>query len=241
MSVADDRYRAMGMVLGIAPQESVQCVVHEGNPASKSRARVVNGHAFTPARTVAAQASLAQRLEGIRFEGNVTVACVFHRASRQRIDVDNLLKLVLDAGTQAKVWTDDCQVTALLGVIELDPEHPRTVVAFGEHLSSMPRGDNARIPCRVCGKMFLASTENRAHCSAACRMTLAEPVPCASCGVPFKRKNARSKYCSNPCRSMGKRTDRPCAECGKQRARGDSTLCRECWVKPKQPPLPLSV
>jgi Holliday junction resolvase RusA-like endonuclease len=48
----------------------------------------------------------------IRHMGPVVVAAVFYRPDRHRVDVDNLLKRLLDAGTRARLWRDDSQVIA---------------------------------------------------------------------------------------------------------------------------------
>jgi Holliday junction resolvase RusA-like endonuclease len=60
------------------------------------------------------------------FERNVEISAVFWRASRQVVDLDNLLKHLLDAATGV-CWVNDCQVTRY-GVIELrlDRDNPRT-------------------------------------------------------------------------------------------------------------------
>ena len=49
------------------------------------------------------------------------------------------LKLVADAGTKARVWRDDKQITAWSCQLELDREHPRTVIAVATHISSLKR------------------------------------------------------------------------------------------------------
>lgn len=205
-----DRFRAMEMLRAIGAEDhAVRCVVHEGEPASKARARVVRGHTYTPKRTVVAQDALAQSLAGkAPFTGNVAVACVFRRSNRQRIDLDNLLKLVLDAATQARMWEDDSQVTALAAVLEHDPSGPRTVVAFGPHETSMRRGPDSLPRCAACGKPFNSGGQaNRRHCSRQCRMTLAEPVDCPVCDKPFKKRSGNQKFCSNECRYEARRQE----------------------------------
>lgn len=230
---AQDRYRALEMLRAVgASDHHLQVVVHEGEPASKARARVVRGHAYTPAKTAAAQAALAWQLNRLTpFTGNVAVACVFHRGNRQRIDVDNLVKLVLDAATQARVWQDDSQVTGLLAVLELDAEQPRTVVAFAGHESSMTRGPDSMPKCAACGKPFNDyGNPRRQHCSRECRMTLAEPVMCPHCDKPFKRRSGNQKYCSMVCRGQATRTRPACEVCQKRLSRAGYKLCRACWA-----------
>lgn len=65
--------------------------------------------------------------------GNVRLSAVFYRSTRGTVDLDNLLKHVLDAATGV-LWVDDCQVTAY-GVVELhlDRSNPRTEIAVQAH------------------------------------------------------------------------------------------------------------
>lgn len=227
-----DRFRALGMLRSVgALDHQMMVVVHDGDPASKARARIVRGHAYTPAKTTAAQKSLAERMVGVRFLGNVAVACVFHRSNRQRIDIDNLMKLVLDAATQADVWDDDSQVTAVVAALEHDPGHPRTVVAFAPHTSTMLRGPDSLPRCAACGNVFDPYGQpRRRHCSRECRMTLAEPVPCPQCGVPFKRRTGNNKYCSVACRGLAARRRKYC-ECGALLSKTSYGKCRACWLR----------
>lgn len=229
---AEDRYRAMDMLKAVgAIDHDLNVYVHEGEPASKARARVVKGHAYTPAKTAAAQRSLADRFGGLVFDGNVAVACVFHRGNRQRIDIDNLVKLVLDAATQAGVWQDDSQVTAVVGILEHDRDFPRTVVAFANHESSMARGPNSKPKCKVCGTLYNNyGDRRRQHCSRECRMTLANPVRCPTCDQLFKKIVGSQKYCSVECRGLAQRR-RPVCECGARVSRKGYKRCRKCWLE----------
>ena len=133
--------------------------VHEGPPISKSRARYnrQSGRTYTPAKTVAAQESLEARfveiLKGLVVGGSVAIVAVFYRPNYQRIDADNLMKLVMDAGTKAGVWADDCYVTAQSAYIEMDRERPRTIVAFCQTESTLDRARmfKPKPTCQICG------------------------------------------------------------------------------------------
>ncbi len=130
------------------PREFLIAIV-PGDPVPKERPRVVNGYSYTPQRTVDAEEEVASHLRELGlFSGNVAVICVFVRSTRRRVDVDNLLKTVLDAGNRAKIWDDDSQVTSLQGIIEYDPEHPRTIVCIGSYESTMARGDAAKVAAK---------------------------------------------------------------------------------------------
>lgn len=125
----------------LAPHDSVRTATLEGPPQSKQRARRgKGGHWYTPRATRDAELAAAWQLRRLgRFPANVALACVFYMPTRRPCDGDNLLKLVLDAGTKAGIWHDDRQVTATVAVVEYDPARPRTEVAAGTHSSSMVR------------------------------------------------------------------------------------------------------
>jgi Holliday junction resolvase RusA-like endonuclease/endogenous inhibitor of DNA gyrase (YacG/DUF329 family) len=230
------------MLQGLEPGTPEMAIVAiPGDPPSKARPRVVskNGitRTYTPARTVKGEKHIAKYLAHAGpYAGNVALACLFYRASYQRIDVDNLLKAVLDAATRAEVWKDDSQVTALVAVADYDPQCPRTIIALCPHTQTLlKRGVDAEVRCEACGKPFVPAGQRRETarwCSRECRMTLAEMVECPSCKQPFKRRTANQIYCSNECRGGARRTERPCARCGEQRAKRGSTLCRACFRLP---------
>lgn len=77
-----------------------------------------------------------------RWHQNVVVVAAFCRPDRRALDVDNLLKHLLDSANRTLVY-DDSQVTAAGAVVEYDKAAPRTVVLIGEHASSMPRDATA--------------------------------------------------------------------------------------------------
>lgn len=87
-----------------------------GEPFSKARARVVHGHAFTPERTRVAEAGIAWAFRAVAgsytptVDTDYAVHVEFYAATRQRRDIDNMLKLVLD-GLNGLAWPDDSQVT----------------------------------------------------------------------------------------------------------------------------------
>lgn len=252
-AVLGDVDRAMQMLrgMGVMPAtDRVDVMVVEGAPWSKSRPRFSRaGHAYQPRDDRAQAEALAWRMRGFlaeRFPANVAVACIFFRPNRQRIDADNMLKHVLDSATGV-AWEDDSQVTAVLGVIELDAERPRTVIAFGEHESTMTRGTASNLTCEGCGVSYprKSSGPQTRYCSPDCSNRgrgmpgIADEVPCAECGKPFKRRTSSQKYCSAPCRDVAQRGRRKsrsrslsdCTSCGKRLTHNRGGRCRECWRK----------
>jgi Holliday junction resolvase RusA-like endonuclease len=106
-----------------------------GRPTGKARARIVKGRAYTPRETELAENEIRRAWQGIgapRLEGPICLQvglCVTRprghfnskgelnaegrrhpRPSRQKPDVDNALKLVMDA-LNTRAWHDDVQIT----------------------------------------------------------------------------------------------------------------------------------
>ncbi len=112
---------------------------HEGEPQAKERARKGRGGQFyTPARTRAAEKALAYRFiaarRGETCTARTALATVFYTANDLRFDGDNALKLVKDAGNKPNgaAWTDDRLITVEGAWTEVDPERPRTLIAWAE-------------------------------------------------------------------------------------------------------------
>ena len=229
--------------------ERLVAFVHDGAPASKARACFTRrGFAYTPATTVSAQKALSlrfiQALRGTKFERNVAIVAVFYRPNYQRIDADNLMKLVLDAGTKANAWIDDCYVTAQACKVELDRTRPRTVIALCEAESSMMRG--ARFTCAQCGQLFdragKATVKNPPKtCSVACsvkyRAETRTDARCAKCDASFHRRRSGQRYCSKTCaaadpmRRQKLAEQRPaptCELCGGRVSRREYLQCAAC-------------
>lgn len=215
-------------------------------PASKARPRFARGgRAYTPAESRAAEARVSSFLKARVPEpmtGNVALACIFYRENKQRIDADNMLKLICDA-SNGVLWLDDSQVTAVVGIVEYDPGNPRTVVAWSPHESSMTRGTDATALCELCGKPYniAGKTRNRRFCSRGCayaaHTTVLSEIPCKQCGEAFRPVTKTATMCSPECRveslrGRNKARSSPrskCTECGKQLAHHRGGRCRDCW------------
>lgn len=126
----------------------------DGEPASKARARFSKGHAFTPAETTAAEQMMgwafrqAARSHAPNKETQYGVVALFFSATRQRRDVDNMLKLVLD-GLNKIAWHDDSQVFEITGRKMFCPKgDERTAVL----IYTLPSQSLNVLPCVVCDK-----------------------------------------------------------------------------------------
>lgn len=87
----------------------------DGTPVPKARARVVNGHSFTPKRTADAEKviALTARVAGVQCrKGPVALRCWFFFADKRRRDLDNCVKTVQDA-LNGIAWDDDSQIVWL--------------------------------------------------------------------------------------------------------------------------------
>lgn len=243
--------RFRGLIGPDANPDELLYFVHEGAPASKARARwsgKTRRH-YTPDETRTAQEALAWRFRSAMggrepFKGCIAVVAIFFRPNYQRIDVDNLMKLVMDAATQARVWVDDCYVTAQAAFVELDPFRPRTLVIFGPATSSLDR--SFRFTCRRCGNPFnragTATFKNPPKfCSRECRYAAArQEAACAKCGTVFKRHRAQQRYCSRVCsrssplvrQNSGNQRPWPkCITCGGRVSRREYRQCANCAPK----------
>lgn len=115
-------------------------VVIDGVPPIKERPRFSNGRVY--AKDGNAERSTAYYLKSVirqPYTGNVALVCIFYRPDRRIVDADNMLKHVCDSANGV-LWLDDSQCTAKLGIVELDADQPRTVIAVARHSSTLKRG-----------------------------------------------------------------------------------------------------
>jgi Holliday junction resolvase RusA-like endonuclease len=102
-----------------------------GNPTAKGRPRFNrSGRAYTDNKTVAAEAGVGWSWKdkyGLDpMQGDLSVTLSFHEGKHQQPqDLDNLIKLVLDALNEI-AWHDDRQIKALTAMVERNSTEPRT-------------------------------------------------------------------------------------------------------------------
>lgn len=244
-------------VLGefLVPEESVIARFEmRGEPVSKARARFTNygskTRAYTPQKTLEAEARVAWsfRASGGKLTSDETatfgVIAQFHNGTRQRRDVDNMLKLILD-GLNGVAWVDDMQVTEVIGrkFWTDDRATARTeVVVYRVGANEEPTQ-----PCLRCGMPFrtYSSWKNnpagRKFCSPECGRAYRREQrerTCVECGATFHihGETHDTKYCSLECRYKGSRITRPCPQCGEDFTRPRSvmrkgtTCSQECRI-----------
>jgi Holliday junction resolvase RusA-like endonuclease len=124
----------MNSLQGAQPAKTTRFVVR-GDPRSKGRPRFANGRAYTPKETTDAEKLIrdAWRETGADpFNYDVLVDVSFFLATRRRKDLDNLVKLVLDA-LNKEAFPDDSQVVEINArKIFSDKENARTEIALTE-------------------------------------------------------------------------------------------------------------
>jgi Holliday junction resolvase RusA-like endonuclease len=105
----------------------------EGEPQVKQRPRVVNGHTYTPAATVQAEHRLAWAFKG-QYPGvepdaltRFGLRVIFFVKSARRADIDNRLKVILDAGNGV-IWQDDSQCDEIHALVIHGVTLPRTQI-----------------------------------------------------------------------------------------------------------------
>lgn len=114
--------------------EFVVELVVPGQPQPKERARTGKGGGYTPERTKAAeerigwQFNVAARKHEVDSESQFHLDISFHCSGKRRRDVDNLLKLTMDALNMI-CWKDDSQVASVTArKFECPKGEERTVI-----------------------------------------------------------------------------------------------------------------
>lgn len=204
----------------------------EGEPISKSRARFTGKgssvRTYTPERTrigeervKAAYLSEVGRLETDK-DLAFRVEADFYCGTRQRRDVDNMLKLILD-GLNGVAWPDDVQVLEVSGRKSFVPRaEARTEVAVFRLDEGMAR---LTADCLRCGTPFptyeswVVSPYGKRFCSTKCayeQRLLVRERNCYGCGTSFTlaKPGDTKRFCSAECSSRGGKVPTPCAVCG---------------------------
>ena len=205
----------------------------DGEPISKSRARFTKRGsktvAYTPEKTKAGEQMVAGKFRDavkgwkVHRDDYLGVTALFFNGTRQRRDVDNMVKLILD-GLNGTCWADDSQVTEISArkVFGTPKDQARTeVMIYWLGPSAL---DRLTKPCKFCGKEFEtwpSLMELAVYCSPECReghRIERRKTSCLNCGEAFlatgEKNAATRKYCSKACQSEYGHVLVNCAICG---------------------------
>lgn len=199
-----------------------------GEPISKARARFTNyrspSRAYTPEKTKKGEEAVAREFCKAAPDHKPSstleygLACVFFAGTKQRRDVDNMLKLVSDA-LNGVAWADDVQVREVMGRRGLDaPENARTEVLVYE----VGERQYLTTPCQQCGidiRTYSSWDGKRKYCSPECRNEARREcrrATCKACGKTFylPQKGHEKQTCSEACRRGLDKASLICAQCG---------------------------
>jgi Holliday junction resolvase RusA-like endonuclease len=184
----------------------------DGEPVSKARARFTGygskARTYTPAKTLEAervvQAAFRQAAPAHVPDPEATygVTALFFQGTRQRRDVDNMLKLLLD-GLNGVAWTDDNNVVEVSGRKVLEQRGDARTEVLIYRVGGVPR---LTANCALCGSAFETYPSGRKKfCTPECaNAAKRKPLgPCAQCGKPVN--NLKAKHCSQRCAGQSKR------------------------------------
>ena len=234
----------------IDPDRQLMICFLRGDPLPSPRPRVTGKRTYMPKRYTKYRDALGWALKEQLMRAKHTpdgadygIRALFFRRTRQRTDVDNLLKTCLDAGTGV-IWNDDSQVVEVFGRTFFQSDDPRVVLLIYDAVSD----PGPVATCERCGKTFgvahLSPVQRRIRklCSAACKISRVEK-DCERCGKHFTlprslgdRKIAR--FCSRECNLTtlheNKRTNysaKKCEDCGKRVSRPEYKRCKACSLE----------
>jgi len=214
----------------LAQSRLVVRAVVPGDPKSKQRPRFTRNRVgtYTPKQTVDAEMDIQVCIKGATpflfpdDVGRYGLRCLFVQKNAQRRDVDNMMKLVMDA-CSGLVWADDTQVTEITAKKIVIPGDPRTEIVI--YRSDAP--DAATRACENCGNRFrlYPSWQRKRYCSRACATMGRQAAiprtakPCASCGKEIVRPvkafsdSSRHYFCNRGCKAQFGRITLSCANC----------------------------
>lgn len=198
-----------------------------GEPKSKSRHRsgIRNGRIYTYAdgKTAAAQETvgwLYRSAVGPGAEpedGGFGIEMEFYVKKRQRRDVDNFVKLVLD-GLTGKAWVDDHQVTEIHARVLHGADTPRSEIHVypTDDLPGKPS-----VECQFCGNTIQLAAESevatRKYCNRECQSNATRrkrEKTCPQCTSTFYPRDTKATYCSTNCKTAAGQILENCDHCG---------------------------
>jgi Holliday junction resolvase RusA-like endonuclease len=198
-----------------------------GEPVSKARARFTRGGGtYTPAKTRTAEEAVAWHFRSAApghqadAESTYGLFAIFFAGTRQRRDVDNMIKLVCD-GLNKVAWADDVQVVEVSGRRGLDAKENARTEVWVYRIGRVP--DKPSAACVRCGTRFRTydswSTKptGKKYCTPECfQASVSERrvSNCANCGNAISNRcSHKRKYCSEVCELNATTVTFKCVQC----------------------------
>lgn len=164
------------------------------------------------------------------------------RGTRQRSDIDNIQKVIADAGTGV-LWKDDSQIVEQYGRIFLEDSSPRVLLYIYRVARTAREINRLECTCERCGGKFQRAEGQRPprYCSRACRYPRVRRQ-CAVCGKGYECAPSLIKYgyvraCSIACartfhtrKAASSRQRNLCTRCGGPVSKRKYRLCRPCHI-----------
>lgn len=202
--------------------------------AGGKRVRTRKAHAYTPRSTVEYQEHagwLLRQAGAVRNDiDDLGIHAAFRVGNRQRKDIDNLLKALLDA-CNGIVWRDDAQVVTVTTTLTRAAEVPGTDLTVYV-VNRRRRG------CLTCGKALTVKqiSLGNVYCSPKCYDVVQRKGAyrvCHGCGVQVYRQagkaDAQQVFCTPECRDKRRNRCRACEKPTWASKAFCSTECSEGW------------
>jgi Holliday junction resolvase RusA-like endonuclease len=209
------------------PGEVVAAFTIPGEPVSKARARFTQkGVVYTTSQNRSAERMVqvafwaAAPTHQIAETDLFGVAAVFFAGTRQRRDVDNMLKLVLD-GLNRVAWRDDVQVLEVSGKKRFVPNRADARTEVVVYRVAEPEAMRRILTCENCGNEFdsYPSWHDRRFCGIDCWRAFASDARrkvCPGCDQRFLPTNSKQVYCTLACNQATRTVIQSCTRCGNE-------------------------
>ena len=242
--------KLLDTVLSVSSERILLSAVIEGDPVAHERPRLgKHGNTYTPRPTQAYKEKVAWLIKSLVKPASdpherYGVRAIFCRSNRQRIDVDNLLKSILDACTWAHVWCDDSQVREISATLLTAQPSPRVEFIVYRFCDPSPVA-----LCKGCRTpLHQGKGRGRVYCSKVCAdKSKRATLHCVTCKRLFDLPQSLAvmpsgkprRFCSRPCSRAFYSAERRqngsdkwrCKHCGGRVSRKEYTQCKACLIR----------
>jgi len=233
--------------------EKILEITIDGEPIAHCRPRFSRGRVYNTSATEIFKQKVgilirSQYQSHVDEDSKFRIDMKFYRSNRQRIDLDNLSKSILDAITKIQIWKDDSQIQELHAEKILAHPKPRVEIILYRIVDNSPKPN-----CENCGKPMKRFSpchkkNNRRFCSDGCyQKSVNITLKCIICGNDYtipksladrRRRQVCSKFCSDLAihKEIEKRPARyKCQDCGAPITRKEYKRCSICSIKNRYP------